>query len=175
MTQMGNDTDSGPSSGGATGPAGAERVFLVVVDESEEMPVALKFACKRAKTTGGRVALLHVVQPTEFVHWLGVETLMREESREQGEALLQKYAAEVNRSTGQQAILFVREGDEAQEVASLLQEDKTISILVLAASTSSEGPGPVVSHLTGKELSNLRIPITIVPGCLSDEELDAIT
>lgn len=175
MAQMDSDTGSRPSSGGPERPSGSERVFLVVVDESEEMPVALKFACKRAKKTGGRVALLHVVQPTEFVHWLGVETLMREESREQGEALLQKYAAEVNRSTGQQAILFVREGDEAQQVAELLQEDRTISILVLAASTSSEGPGPVVSHLTGKELSNLRIPITIVPGCLGDEELDAIT
>lgn len=175
MTQTDNDSDSRPASGGGNGTPGSDRVFLVVVDESEEMPVALKFACKRAKKTGGRVALLHVVQPTEFVHWLGVETLMREENREQGEALLQKYAAEVNRSTGQPAIMLVREGDEATEVANLLQEDKTISILVLAASTSSEGPGPVVSHLTGKELSNLRIPITIVPGCLSDEELDAIT
>ncbi|WP_425407178.1 universal stress protein [Hwanghaeella sp.] len=175
MTQMDSDNAGRPSSGGGNGAPGPERVFLVVVDESEEMPVALKFACKRAKKTGGRVALLHVVQPTEFVHWLGVETLMREESREQGEALLQKYAAEVNRSTGEPAILIVREGDEAQQVAAVLKEDKTISILVLAASTSSEGPGPVVSHLTGKELSNLRIPITIVPGCLSDDELDAIT
>ena len=175
MTQMDSDKHSSGQTNGQSGVPGAERVFLVVVDESEEMPVALKFACKRAKKTGGRVALLHVVQPTEFVHWLGVETLMREENREQGEALLQKYAAEVNRSTGQPAILLVREGDEAQQVAEVLQEDTTISILVLAASTSSEGPGPVVSHLTGKELSNLRIPITIVPGCLSDAELDAIT
>ncbi len=171
MTPTDHETD-----GQSPEPApGSNRVFLVVVDESEEMPVALKFACKRAKSTGGYVALLHVVQPTEFVHWLGVETLMREESREQGEALLQKYAAEVNRTTGRPAIMFVREGEEAQEVAALLQEDHSLSILVLAASTGAEGPGPVVSHLTGKELSNLRIPITIVPGCLSDEELDAIT
>lgn len=152
-----------------------QRVFLVLVDESEEMHVALRFACKRARNTGGRVALLHVLAQAEFGHWLGVEALMKQEMRDEGEALLQKYAAEVNRVTGKPAIMLVREGDQAQEVAQLLREDSTVSILVLAASTSAEGPGPVVSQLTGKGLSELRTPITIVPGGLSDEEIDAIT
>ena len=38
-----------------------ERVFLVVVDESPEMRNALRYACRRAKRTGGRVALLYVM------------------------------------------------------------------------------------------------------------------
>ena len=151
------------------------RVFLVLVDESEEMRVALRFASLRAKNTGGRVALLHVLAPAEFVHWLGVEAIMKQEIRDEGEALLQKYAAEVNRVTGKPAIMIMREGDQANQVAQLLREDRSISILVLAASTSAEGPGPVVSHLTSKGLGELRTPITIVPGGLSDEEIDAIT
>ena len=149
--------------GAPTMAPAADRVFLVLVDDSEEMRVAL------------RVALLHVQEPAEFMHWLGVETLMKEESRAEGEALLQKLAADVLRRTGMQAILYFREGDRPQAVAELLEEDEAISILVIAASTSSEGPGPVVSYFTGKGLERLKTPITIVPGGLSDEEIDAIT
>ena len=153
----------------------SNRVFLVLVDESDEMHVALRFACLRAKNTGGRVALLHVLAPAEFVHWLGVEAIMKQEIRDQGEALLQKYAGEVTRVTGKPAIMIMREGDQAAQVAQLLREDRTISILVLAASTSAEGPGPVISHLTGRGLDELRTPITVVPGGLTEEEIDAIT
>lgn len=153
----------------------SDRVFLVLVDDSEEMPVALRFACQRAKQTNGRVALLYVQEPAEFMHWMGVESRMREESRAEGEALVQKLAADVLRSTGQHAILYLREGERAQSVFDLLQEDDAISILVIAASTSAQGPGPVVSYLTGKGLPSLKTPITIVPGGLSDAEIDAIT
>lgn len=163
------------ASAGTAPVEGGNRVFLVLIDESEEMHVALYFACRRAERTNGRIALLHVAEPVEFMHWLGVEARMREESREESEELLQKYAAVVQRHTGRPAILIAREGDRAQVVQDVLEEDRQISILVLAASTSSEGPGPVVSHLTSKGIGNVRIPITIVPGGLSDEEIEAIT
>ena len=169
MTQQSDNSSAGEP------VSESNRVFLVLADESEEMHVALRFACLRAKNTGGRVALLHVLAPAEFVHWLGVEAIMKQEIRDQGEALLQKYAAEVNRVTGKPAIMIMREGDQANQVAQLLREDRTISILVLAASTSAEGPGPVVSQLTGRGLGELRTPITIVPGGLTEEEIDAIT
>ncbi len=172
-----SDTDSAGLDIASESPkaAASDRVFLVLVDNSEEMAVALKFACNRAKNTDGRIALLHVSEPLEFMHWLGVENLMREENREQGEELLQKNASIVLRNTGKAPILIVREGDRAQAVSDVLQEEKEISILVLAASTSAEGPGPVVTYLTGKGLSELNIPITIVPGGLTDEQIEAIT
>ena len=82
-------------------PADAsDRVFLVVVDETEEMKVALRFACQRARRTGGRVALLYVIEPAEFQHWMAVEDLMREEARSEGEQLLQRLAAQVNELVG---------------------------------------------------------------------------
>ena len=71
-----------------TGETG-ERVFLVVVDDSEEMKVALHFACRRAKTSGGRIALLHVQEPADFQHWMAVGDIMREEARTEGEEVLQ--------------------------------------------------------------------------------------
>jgi nucleotide-binding universal stress UspA family protein len=152
-----------------------DRVFLVVVDETEEMQVALRFACLRARQTGGRVALLYVIEPADFQHWRAVEELMREEARSEGEQLLQRLAAQVNDLVGAIPILYVREGKVADELFKLLDEEPQISILVLGANTGSRGPGPLVSSLTGKMVGKLRVPVTIVPGNLSDEAIDSIT
>lgn len=152
-----------------------DRVFLVVVDDSEEMPVALRFASRRAQHTGGRVALLYVVEPADFQHWMAVGDLMREEARSEGEQLLQKLAAQVNELTGTMPILHVREGDRRDELLKLIDEEPRISILVLAASMEQRGPGPLVSALTGKLLGRLRIPITIVPGSLAEDDIDSIS
>jgi nucleotide-binding universal stress UspA family protein len=151
-----------------------ERVFLVVVDESEELKVALRYAARRAQHTGGRVALLYVIEPTELQHWGAVESLMKEERREEAEALLQKLAAEVTQIAGTMPIIYIREGRRRDELLAMIDEEKSISILVLAASTGSEGPGPLISALTGKLASKLRIPITIVPGNLTDAQLDTL-
>lgn len=160
----------------AARPSPGNRLFLVVVDESEEMPAALRFASRRAKRTGGRVGLLYVLEPADFQHWLGVEAIMREEGRQKGEALLQKAAAEVNRATGSYPIYYVREGDRAEALFDLLEEEAGISVVVLAASTGKEGPGPIISNLTSnKGLGRIRIPFTIVPGGMTNAEIDAVT
>jgi nucleotide-binding universal stress UspA family protein len=151
-----------------------ERVFLVVVDESEELKVALRYAARRAQHTGGRVALLYVIEPTELQHWGAVESLMKEERREEAEALLQKLAAEVTQIAGTMPIIYIREGRRRDELLAMIDEEKSISILVLAASPGSEGPGPLVSALTGKLASKLRIPITIVPGSLTAPQIDSL-
>ena len=159
-------------------PAPAEisdRVFLVVVDETEEMKVALRFACLRARRTGGRVALLYVIEPAEFQHWMAVGDLMREEARSEGEQLLQRLAALVNELVGTIPVLYVREGKVRDQLFKLLDEEPRISVLVLGANTGSRGPGPLVSALTGKMIGKLRVPITVVPGNLSDEEIDSVS
>ncbi len=153
----------------------SDRVFLVVVDETEEMEVALRFACRRARHTGGRVALLYVIEPAEFQHWMAVEDLMREEARSEGEQLLQKLAARVNELVGSIPILYVREGKVREELFKLLDEEPRVSILVLGANPGSRGPGPLVSALTGKMIGKLRVPVTVVPGNLGDEEIDMIS
>jgi nucleotide-binding universal stress UspA family protein len=151
-----------------------ERVFLVVVDESEELKVALRYAARRAQHTGGRVALLYVIEPTELQHWGAVESLMKEERREEAEALLQKLAAEVTAIAGTMPIIYIREGRRRDELLAMIDEEKSVSVLVLAAGTGAEGPGPLISALTGKLASKLRIPVTIVPGSLTDPQIDAL-
>ncbi len=152
-----------------------DRVFLVVVDDSEEMRVALHFACRRAMRTGGRVALLYVQEPADFQHWVAIGDRMREEAREEAEGLMQKLSAEVQQWAGGFPVLYLREGDRREELEKLLGEEPSISVLVLGASTGAKGPGPLVSYLFGKGASSLHIPVTIVPGSLSDEDVIALT
>jgi nucleotide-binding universal stress UspA family protein len=156
-------------------PTDEHRVFLVVVDQSEELRVALHFAARRAMRTGGRVALLYVQEPTEFQHWMAVGDLMREEAREEAESLMQRISAEVKEWCGAFPVVHMREGDLREELEKLLDEEPSISILVLAASTESGAPGPLISHIVGKGSGTLRVPVTIVPGSLTDEEIIAIT
>lgn len=152
-----------------------DRVFLVVVDQSEEMRVALHFAARRAMRTGGRVALLFIQEPAEFQHWVAVGDLIREEAREEAEGLMQRLSAEVKEWSGTFPVVHMREGDAREELEKLLDEEPSISILVLATSTESGAPGPLISHLLGKGSGTLRVPVTIVPGSLTDEEIVAVT
>jgi len=152
-----------------------ERVMLVVVDDSPEMAVALRYACRRARHAGGRVALLHVIERTEFQTWLGVGDLMAKEAREEAEQLLQRVAKQVVEQVGTMPILYLRNGKLSDELMRLIAEEPSISILMLGANTGPGGPGPLVSALTGKLLGKLRIPVTIIPGNLSDEDIDAIS
>jgi nucleotide-binding universal stress UspA family protein len=154
--------------------AAPQRIFLVVIDETEEMRVALQYAARRARHTGGRVALLYVIEPSELQQWMAVETLMLEERREEAEQLLQKLSAEVNDLAGAVPIVYIREGRRRDELLALLDEEPGISILVLAAGTGPEGPGPLITALLGRMSGRMRVPVTIVPGSLSDDEIDAL-
>ena len=151
------------------------RVFLVVIDSSQEQHHAIRYACKRAASTGGRVALFKCLSPAEFQHFAGVAEIMRTEARENAEKLLRKIGETVIDITGQMPVLYVREGDAKEELVNLINEEEIISILVLAVSTSSSGPGPLVTHVTSRGASNFRVPVTLVPDTMTDEAIDALT
>ena len=151
------------------------RVFLVVVDESPELANALRYACRRAKRTGGRVAMLYVMDPPEGSQWGSVVDLMRQEARQHAEEVVAKYAEIASSLTGQPPTIHIREGKSREELVKLVGEDRSISVLVLGSSKSGEGPGPLVTAFTGKLGAQLRIPLTIVPGALTEAEIDAIS
>ncbi|MBI2255888.1 MAG: universal stress protein [Proteobacteria bacterium] len=150
------------------------RVFLIIVDESPELKVAIRYACRRAAKTGGRVAMCYVMEPSDYQEWVGVSNLIRDEARTQAEAIMQKMAGEVQKLSGNFPILYFREGERQEEIMKLIDEEPSISILVLGAATGSKGPGPLISALTGKAIGKLRIPITVVPGNLSEADIENI-
>ena len=153
----------------------ADRIFLVVVDDTPEMANALRFATGRARRTGGHVGLLRVIEPADFQHWSAVGDLMREEARAEAEQLLQEAAAKVQTMHDRMPVLYVREGATMDELLKLIEEEPAIRILVLGAASSGKGPGPLISFLTKKVVGKLRIPVTIVPGALTDAQIDALT
>ena len=167
-------TNAGPTS--RRGDTSQPNVFLVVVDNTPEMQVALRFASLRAKRTGGRVGLLRVIRKADFQHWAAIGNLMREEARDEAEQLLQEHAATVTElNGGEMPILYIKEGDIKSALVQLIDEDSQIRILVLAAATGKRGPGPLITFLMKKIIGKLRIPVTIVPGGLTNDQIDTLT
>ena len=148
--------------------------ILVVVDNSEEMHQALKYACSYARLAGGKVCLYACVEPAEFEYWAGVGELMRAEAREQVEASMATHADYAKRLTGEIPILYVREGEVGDELLELIAEEEGISLLVLGANTESDSAGPIVTFMMSKGAARCRVPISVVPGNLSDEQIDAL-
>lgn len=155
--------------------AGHRPKLLVVIDETEECDRAVHFASRRAARIGGKVVMLRVNElEGQSQQWLGVADIMRAEAEDEAKAQLKKFAARAKRISGVAAEAVVREGDKAEEILKVIDEDEDIFVLVLAAGTDSEGPGPLVTTI-GRTAGDYPIPVAIVPGHLTDEEIDALS
>lgn len=154
--------------------AGHRRKFLAIIDDTPECERAVAYASRRAKSTGGVLIMLYVIEPGDFQHWLGVEKIMREESLANAQAALDGYASKIRETLGIEPELVVREGKPTEELHKLIEEDQDIAILVLAAGAGKEGPGPLVTSVAGKGAA-FPIPVTVVPQNLSDEDLESLT
>ena len=155
--------------------AGHKPKWLVVIDDTKECDRAIYFAARRAARVGAGVVMLRVIETHDRnQQWIGVADIMKAEALEEANAALDKYATRANGIAGITAERVVREGETAAEILGLIEEDEDIAILVLAAGTDSEGPGPLVTSV-GATAGDYPIPVAIVPGHLSDEELDALT
>jgi nucleotide-binding universal stress UspA family protein len=147
------------------------RKFLVVIDKTPECRVAVRFAARRAQHTGGRMTLLCVAAPADFQQWQGVEEIMMDEAHQDAEALVYEAAKAINELTGITPELIIVHGEAPDCLMELIRSDRDISILVLASGLAKEGPGPLVKLFVSKVQP---IPVTIVPGNLSDEEVDEL-
>lgn len=156
---------------------GHRRKYLVIVDESEEVEAALFFAALRVAHTSGCVLLLYVIEPQEYQHWVGVRQVQLEEETTKAKALFRLFRRKLN-TAGFESVHteeVVREGKKAEAILELISEDEDIAVLALGAATDAMGPGPLVSSLAaGTTAGSFPIPITIVPGNLSFEDLQAL-
>jgi nucleotide-binding universal stress UspA family protein len=155
--------------------AGHSPKFLVVIDETPECDRAVYFASRRALRTGAGVIMLRVIEIHDRnQQWLGVADIMRAEAHEEANSVLDRHAARISSITGVMPERVIREGDKAEEMLKLIDEDEDIAALILAAGTGKEGPGPLVSSLA-KTAGEFPIPVALVPGHLSDEDLDTMS
>jgi nucleotide-binding universal stress UspA family protein len=154
--------------------AGHKRKYLVVIDDTEECDRAVFWAAKRAGRTKSQIVMLRVIETADRnQQWLGVADIMQAEALEAANVVLDKFATRIKKITGGEPDRVIREGNTSEEIVKLIDEDADIGILVLAAGTGKEGPGPLIANLA-KTVATYPIPVAIVPGQLSDEDLEAM-
>lgn len=154
--------------------SGAAETYLVVIDDTPECARALRYAARRASRTGARLRLLHVLKPSHFLQWGGVQADMEAEAAEIGQSLLEAHAAEAESITGVRPSMSVIRGKPGEAVLAAIEQDRSIRALVLAAAARGR-PGPLVDFFAGERAGGLPCIVMIVPGGIAPDEIDRLS
>lgn len=149
------------------------RVYLAIIDETDESRLALRFASRRAASTSGSVHILALVPKQAFVAFGGIQATIEEEARDRAEALASGAAGELFSESGQMPQISVRVGDGVEVINEYLEEHPEVAALVLGAAREGN-PGPLVTHFSS-HFGSLRCPLFVVPGGLSEARIDEIS
>lgn len=151
---------------------GHDEVYLVIADETEEFQLALRFVALLAKDNNANVAILHVMDKQDFQHWGDIQKRMQWEQRLEGEKLLWEAAQKVYEISGRIPALYLEEGGRLEVIIEVINKDMNLKKLILGGATQGNSPGPLTAYFTGKGLAQLRVPLTIVPGNLTPDDID---
>ncbi len=150
-------------------------VYLVVVDETQEFELALRYAARMAENRRGHVALLQIMELEDFQEWGNVEAMVRKELRQKAEQNVWEQARKVHELTGQVSAIYIAEGEAKNAVIETINHDNSLVQLVLAGGVGIKGPGPLINYLISKGLGELQVPVVIVPGNFDTGRIDAVT
>ena len=150
------------------------RVYLVIMDESEEAGVALRFASRRAAKTGGTVHVLAVVEPQPFLAFGSIQATIEAEAFARAEQMASASVGDVLARDGHTPVISVCHGEGAKVVREYIAEHPEVAALVLGAAREGH-PGPLVSHFSGQGLGGISCPLYIIPGSFTDEDLDRLS
>ena len=140
------------------------RTYLVVIDETDEASVALRFASRRAMKTNSALHILALVESEGFVAWGGVQATLEEEAKNRAEALVSGAAGTLFDETGIRPSITVKQGKGPKVVREMMGEVDGLAAL-----------GPLVSHFANTEAGTLPCPVMVVPGSLTKEEIDRLS
>jgi nucleotide-binding universal stress UspA family protein len=148
---------------------------LVIVDDTAEWDRAVYYASRWAMRVGGGVVMLRIIEIEEQnQQWLGVADIMRAEAQEDADAALDRAAGRANGIAAITPERVIREGDPTEQILDVIDKDVDIAMLVLAANPGPEGPGPIITMMANV-VGSFPIPVTVVPGDLSDDDIDALS
>lgn len=151
-----------------------KKKFLIVIDESKELDKAIYFAANRAIHTDGELSLLYIVDPAVNAQWSRIENLIEQEATSEAKKLCRIWSQKIKSRFGIESEVIIKMGDRCEELFKLVREDTNIRFLVLASSANNEDPGPLIKAVTGKKIKELSIPVVVIPGSLSEKEIDLI-
>lgn len=149
--------------------------YLIIADGSDEFNVAAHYAARIVRARRAALAIAHITDLEDFVHWGKVEAIMRYDLRAQAEKDIWQIAKTVNDDHEIYASLYIKEGTVVDKILEIIEDDKTIRALILAGSSNSNNQGPLVTYFSGKGMGKLRLPVIIVPGHLDEAAINAIT
>ncbi len=150
------------------------RIYLVVIDESPEAGIALRFAARRAVKTGGGVEILTILPPQEFIAFGGVQATIEEEARLHAEGLVAGAAGTLLDESGLRPSIVVREGEGPRIIREIIAANPDIAALVLGAAATG-APGELIAHFAGTDAGTLPVPVMIIPGSLTREAIDRLS
>ena len=156
------------------GASDLKRTYLVVDDDSAEARVALRFAARRASKTGGKVEVLGIVEPQDFVQFGGVQAAIEQEQKLRIEGVVSAAIGEILDESGLEANVILQQGEVVRTVRDYLAGRDEVAALVLGAAPDGS-PGPLVAHFTGNDAGKLPCPVMIIPGSLGDERLEQLS
>ena len=148
---------------------------LVIVDDTAEWDRAVYYASRWAIRVGGGVVMLRIIETEDQnQQWLGVADIMRAEAHDEADAALDRASGRANGIAAITPERVIREGDATEQILDVIDQDVDIVMLVLAANPGPEGPGPLIT-LMASVVGAFPIPVIIVPGELTDVEIDALS
>jgi nucleotide-binding universal stress UspA family protein len=145
--------------------------FLIIADETPEFMKVLRLAAKRAEKVGGSILMLRIIPPADFQHWTSVKDLMEEEAMEEAREHIDAYAREIKRISGLDAETVIRKGKPEEVISEIIAEDHDIHLLVLGADVDGD-PGPLIRSFREVLLNVLHMPVLVVPGNMTEDEID---
>lgn len=148
--------------------------YLVCVDGREESRVALRLACMKARARGNAVGMLHIIAPADFQTLGAIAERMREERHAEGEELLNRLSDEATTAYGITPSLMLREGSAGDEILVTALENPDVNMIVIGVAQQSQGRGKLATWLAGQLGNKLLIPLLMVPGNLTDQQLQAL-
>lgn len=129
----------------------------------------------RAKNSEGSVIILYVIEPNDLQHFAGVEKVMEREAKEEADRVLTELKEDTLRDFSLKIETIISYGIKYNKIVDLINEDKTISILVLGAAPEGAGSNDLINKFSTGLTNSIHIPLTIVPGNLNKQELEKIT
>lgn len=151
-----------------------KRTYLIFADKSEDFPVSLRYAAELAKAHNAQPAVIRVIEPHDFTHWGNIESRMREELHKEAEQLVWSVARDIYDLTGVYSSVYIEEGVREETLTRVIRDNPEIKMLILSADTASSNPGPLVSYFMSKGLSQLRVPVLIIPSHIGVDNVDKL-
>ncbi|MGI9405574.1 MAG: universal stress protein [Hyphomicrobiaceae bacterium] len=156
---------------------GHRRKFLVIVDGTPECEVALFFAARVAQRTNGSICFMHIADTSGSGGWSSFGNISKGAGEERAQQMFRLYREKLMEFGFEDlhTETVFREGKKADEITRFIESDEDVAVLVLGAASDRRGPGPIVSALgTGRMAGEFPVPIYIVPGTLTLEEIGAL-